>query len=297
MVKKNRPWKAKKMSILERLGSVYADRPEDAGSDKVINTCTWPQYIRPNGVVEFTPDSSRPDYARMMELGPLKPEIVIAGTGYVHSFPWLSKEYPNARDARVREIIAPGVEDIAFIGFVRPGVGAIPPMAEMQALWWTALVTGKMRQPNTPGHYHLQPPHGARVDYGVDHITYVATLARDFGALPGLWELWTEYGTKVTLCYCLGTAYNSFYRLVGPFKSERALNTVRDELWQLVLRRGWIYTIFFSLIPLVFWGSVNALTSVLDAVGLLPEFKSMEEKMANINGKLSVIKNRHGTQI
>ena len=25
---------------------------------------------------------------------------------------------------------------LAFLGFVRPNVGAIPPMAEMQAMWW-----------------------------------------------------------------------------------------------------------------------------------------------------------------
>lgn len=238
-------------------------------------------------MVEFTPDAKRPDYARIKSIGPIKPDIVIAGTGYNHSFPFLTPgQYPAAWDAAVRDIVAPGHPDVGFIGFVRPGVGAIPPMAEMQVFWWTALISRRMQLPTTPGHYHLQHPHGARVRYGVDHITYVATLARDFGGVPDLWTLWWKYDTRVLLCYCLGTAYNSFYRLVGPFESQRAADVVRGELWQMVVRRGWVYTVFFSLIPMAFWGLVNGLCCLLESVNLLPNMRSMEETMADVNNRL-----------
>ena len=35
-------------------------------------------------------------------------------------------------------ITARGAPTLGFIGFARPNVGAIPPIAELQAMWWCA---------------------------------------------------------------------------------------------------------------------------------------------------------------
>jgi hypothetical protein len=56
----------------------------------------------------------------------------------------------------------------------------------MQAFFWISLLIVK---------------EAARIKYGVDHSTYMSTLAKDIGAAPGLWELWTEYGIHVLVCY------------------------------------------------------------------------------------------------
>ena len=37
---------------------------------------------------------------------------------------------------------------LGFIGFVRPNVGAIPPMAELQAMWWLERVRGRCAGPS-----------------------------------------------------------------------------------------------------------------------------------------------------
>jgi len=71
----------------------------------------------------------------------------------------------------------------------------------MQAFFWISLLKGQVRKPLPPPHYHLLVKEAARIKYGVDHSTYMSTLAKDIDAAPGLWELWTEYGIHVLVCY------------------------------------------------------------------------------------------------
>ena len=81
------------------------------------------------------------------------------------------------------------------------GIGAIPPIAEMQAFFWVELIKGRIKKPLTPPHYHLLVGEKARLKYAVDHGAYMSTLAKDIGAAPGLVELWWQYGTQVVICY------------------------------------------------------------------------------------------------
>jgi hypothetical protein len=55
----------------------------------------------------------------------IRPDTVIFATGYTQCFNYLDKEsnYPSPRDADLRNIARSGDEDLAFIGYVRPGVG------------------------------------------------------------------------------------------------------------------------------------------------------------------------------
>lgn len=117
--------------------------------------------------------------------------------------------------------------------------GAIPPIAEQQSMWWTAWLTGKMPSlPKTPSNYYLLSPPTARIKYGVDHTTYMHTLAADFGGSPALSDLWRTHGAFVTLVYAFSAAFTSHYRLIGPFKSDKAPEVVKTEIWETVTRRG-----------------------------------------------------------
>ena len=79
--------------------------------------------------------------------------------------------------------------------------GAIPPIAEMQAFFWISLLKGQVKYPLPLPRYHLLVKETARIKYGVDHSTYMSTLAKDIGAAPGLWQLYNEYGLHVLVCY------------------------------------------------------------------------------------------------
>jgi dimethylaniline monooxygenase (N-oxide forming) len=239
----NRPYQEK--HPLGFLGNGYVDPPEDAQSKRWVDTCTFPERIDKTGRVIFQKNADRKDWRRMKD-AEVRPTCVVYCTGYKQSFSYLDPSYKTASDATVRNIVAPEEPSVAFIGFVRPGVGAIPPIAEQQAMWWTALITGRMSAPTDPPHYHLLAPSTARIRYGVDHSAYMSTLARDFGGAPGLMELWRVHGLKVLLIYCFGASFVTFYRLTGPFKSEAAPGIARTELAETIMRRGLLGNLFFG---------------------------------------------------
>jgi dimethylaniline monooxygenase (N-oxide forming) len=266
----NRPWK-EESRILKLMGNKYLDPPDDVASTRYVDTSTFPESILPSGEVVFTPNAKRKDYCRMLKRPPVIPDAIIYCTGYSQSFPWLHESYPRPSDATCRNIVNPSQPDIAYIGFVRPGVGAIPPIAEQQAMWWTAFLLGKMSLPTSPPHYHLLAPTTARIQYGVDHSAYMSTLAKDFGGAPGLLELWRGYGWRVMLTYCFGASFVSFYRLVGPFRWKGAAEVTGGELMETVKRRGLIGNIFFGVIPMMFYGMFNSVALVMEVFGLLPK--------------------------
>jgi dimethylaniline monooxygenase (N-oxide forming) len=47
-----------------------------------------------------------------------------------------------------KNVFLPGESALAFIGFARPNVGALPPVAELQARWFAGVVAGKLHLPN-----------------------------------------------------------------------------------------------------------------------------------------------------
>ena len=65
---------------------------------------------------------------------------------------------------------------LGFIGFVRPNVGAIPPMAEMQVMWWLERMQNRinwlLRRSEPPSYMVL----GAKYQYGVDYGNYMHRL-------------------------------------------------------------------------------------------------------------------------
>jgi len=115
---RNRPW------YLEYI-SRYIDPPEDSPpqTDFTVELAPFPDHILPNGQVVFT-KSKRKDAARVAKMD-IRPNTVIYATGYTQEFPYLDKEsnYPRLHEADLRNISKSGDESIAFIGYVRPGVG------------------------------------------------------------------------------------------------------------------------------------------------------------------------------
>lgn len=113
-------------------------------------------------------------------------------------------------------IASPDRRSLAFLGFVRPNVGAIPPMAELQAMWWLRLVQRKLaREPTAPAqsqHYMLL---GRKLPYGVDYGTYMHVLAEDIGSAPRAFApTWLALRPKVLIAWALGQAYPTFFRCV-----------------------------------------------------------------------------------
>jgi dimethylaniline monooxygenase (N-oxide forming) len=197
----NRPYR-KRHWIFDYM-SRYIDPPEDSPpqTDFAVDLAPFPTHFSADGRAHF-PLTKRKDAIRVATRD-VRPDVVILATGYTQQFTLFKPEdnYPTAGDADVRSVVRTGDETVGFLGFVRPGVGAIPPIAEMQTFFWIALLKGHVSLPVSPPYYHLLVKETARIKYGVDHSTYMSTLARDIDASPGLLELWWHYGWHVLFCY------------------------------------------------------------------------------------------------
>jgi len=262
----NRPYRTRP-PLFDYL-SRYIDPPEDMPpqTNFAVDLAPFPIQFLPSGRAVF-PMSKRKDALRMADRD-VRPEVLVYATGYRQEFDFFDKNdgYAVPGEANLRNIVKQGDESVAFIGFVRPGVGAIPPIAEMQSLWWIALLKGYVKKPLPPPHYHLLVKETARIRYGVDHSTYMSTLAKDIGAAPGLWDLWREYGTHVLVCYCFGASFTSFYRLVGPFRSSTAPSIIKTELWDTITRRGILGNLLMGVIPMLFYLFISTVALCIEVL-------------------------------
>ncbi|SOV01869.1 related to flavin-containing monooxygenase [Ustilago sp. UG-2017a] len=258
----NRGWK-KRNRYLEKITS-YLDPPTVKPEEVSVDLAPFPARVCQDGTVEFLRNGRKEDL-RMCNRT-VKPDVVVYATGYTQQFDCLSKEYPVRATGRCRDVFDPEDPTVAFIGFVRPGVGAIPPIAEMQAQLWTLILRNKIPAPLSTPHYYLLAEENARIKYGVDYSSYVSTLARDMGSAPGLVELWWQYGCKVTLIYCFGAAFLPFYGLCGPYKHKDAKRIVETEIYDTIRRSGVVGNLIMGLIPMIFYAWINLAAYILETV-------------------------------
>lgn len=132
------PWRPTKWTLATHIRRFFFNSAI-IPAKRTIDVAPFPSHITPDDVAHF-PDNGRPEAKRIRE-SIFKPDVVVFATGYVPHFPFLNTEhnagrrpYPVSHDADVRQVWSSNDPTIGFIGFVRPGFGAIPPLAEMQSM-------------------------------------------------------------------------------------------------------------------------------------------------------------------
>ena len=125
----NRPYR-KRPALLDYL-SKYIDPPEDMPprTGFTVDLAPFPSNFLSNGRAVF-PVSKRKDALRMAGRD-VRPDTVVYATGYTQKFDFFDKngDYGTPSEADIRNVAKSGDETVAFIGFVRPGVGeSSPPM-------------------------------------------------------------------------------------------------------------------------------------------------------------------------
>lgn len=190
-------------------------------------------------------------------------DLVVLATGYRQRFPFLMAERGCDDPLPQKHFILNDAEPrLAYIGFIRPNVGAIPPMAEMQAMWWCQKLAGQV----VPGSeldeacYHLK---GSRLPYGVDYGYYMFALAKEIGVAPSLrhwfWRSW-----RILITCGFGQAHMPIFRLQGPYRDPAAESTCRGELFKVILSRPFVMNLVF-LIEALGFGVINAVASALES--------------------------------
>ncbi|KAH7464339.1 hypothetical protein FOMA001_g17718 [Fusarium oxysporum f. sp. matthiolae] len=220
------------------------------GMDQWVDLAPLPKRINESGVVEFV-DNGRPEYDRL-KFRTIQPDVIVLCTGYQQTFPFLDNTHKTSThhlSSYVRGIWRRDEPAMGFIGFVRPSLGAIPPLAEMQAQLWVLNLMAPHKLSNLKAedemHYKLHSKYDDRVTYGVDHESYAYQLAMDMNSAPGIVDIWRITQTiritsmyRLLIIWAFGAHFNTKFRLIGPWAWEGAMEVlVSEELWHTITRR------------------------------------------------------------
>ncbi|KAG6040085.1 hypothetical protein E4U41_001426 [Claviceps citrina] len=271
---------------LYALRSALVQTPIPDTDGRRVDLAPWPKQVDARGRVEFV-DNGRPEYGRLRGQA-VRPDMVVLCTGYRQSFPFLNNNndddndnndnapdlpYPTPDGTDVRHIWRRDDPSVGFIGFVRPSLGAIPPLSELQAqLWVTHLLAPHLLprplRPEDEGHYRLRTMPGARITYGVDHESYAYQLALDMGSAPGLRDVLRlcscarlAQSCRLLLIWVFGAHVNVKFRLCGPWAWPGAVSLLTsDEIWQTITRRPILFGHFaVSILPMCIFGPISLL--------------------------------------
>ncbi|CAL8254753.1 unnamed protein product [Merluccius merluccius] len=175
-----------------------------------------------------------------------KVDVVVFATGYNYSFPFLPPDLQAKSGHRLRlfrHVFPPGLSrpTLAVVGFIH-ALGAINPMAEMQARWATRVFKGLMALPTEAAMLqdiekdtvamHQSFNCSKRSPLQVGYIPYMDSLAALIGVRPNiLWLLLKDIrlGLQVFLGPC--TPYQ--FRLSGPGQWAGARKTILTQ-WERV---------------------------------------------------------------
>ncbi len=194
---------------------------------------------------QFATKSERFVYALANKSAELKPQItrftengvifddgsefecdhVLFCTGFKSAFPFMDIDLTDSRNLYYNAFAPEFGERLCFIGAIRPSIGSIPPISEMQSRWFAQILSGRLTLPSADAMKTHIEAHRAmhkekyrdlseRLNYLVDYTSYMDALAHKIGCKPRWRDLIKEPKLLLKI-YC--APFSAFqYRLRGP---------------------------------------------------------------------------------
>ena len=167
-------------------------------------------------------------------------DLVIVSTGYKDDYPYLPEQYAN-KDVRHRYKFIFDVEDpsIAFIDLVRPVVGSLVGISELQARFAAKVYSEKIFLPSIEGRKEVVQKDftfwsnhfknsSQRIQGLVEGFTYIDDIAKQAGIYPDYWSLFKRNPRHWFIAFF--SPYNgATYRLNEPEHEEKAIQTMKSH--------------------------------------------------------------------
>ena len=165
-------------------------------------------------------------------------DLVIMSTGYLNEYPFLPDHLAN-QDVRDRYKFVFDVDDpsIAFIGRVRPVVGSVVGISELQARLAARVYSGKVSLPTVETRRDVAKKDFAfwsnhfknssqRIQGLVEGFTYIDDIAKHAQIYPNYWSLFKRNPRHWFIAFF--SPYNgATYRLNEPEHEEKAIQTMK----------------------------------------------------------------------
>jgi dimethylaniline monooxygenase (N-oxide forming) len=120
----NQPYQS--LSPLHRMFAHYIDPPLPKVNNPRIDIVSFPTSFEGGKAVLPAPPKHRSKEVGWKE--EVRPDLVVLCTGYRQDWSWLGEGYPRGPDeCDIRGVSSSTDKSIAFIGFLRPGVGESTP--------------------------------------------------------------------------------------------------------------------------------------------------------------------------
>ena len=182
-------------------------------------------------------------------------DMIVCCTGFAPELaflrdhePELSRRSRNSRQMYKRMIIPEVGADIAWVGYVRPFVGSVPPCAEMQARYLALLISGEKPMPSPAEmredirlHSELDTRQfvedAERLPTLTDFFRFMESMAHDIGCRPPFRRLLVREPWTAAMVMA-GPLTGIQYRLSGPGAepktASRALRRMPTMPWAVV---------------------------------------------------------------
>ena len=198
-------------------------------------------------------------------------DLVIMSIGYEDEYPYLPERYAK-KDVRHRYKFIFDVEDpsIAFVGLVRPLVGSLVSISEIQARFVAKVYSKKISLPLVESQKETVEKDfkfwsdyfknsSQRIQGLVEAFTYTDDVAKQAGVYPDYWSLFKRNPRHWSIAFF--APYNgATYRLNEPEYEDKAIQTMKRHDTDVVSFFRYFLILIFRLILLDFW--VNCLSDV-----------------------------------
>ena len=172
-------------------------------------------------------------------------DLVIMSTGYSVHYPYLPKRYSSVGIQQRYKMVF-DVEDptLAFVGLVRPVVGSIVGISEIQARWAAKIFAKKIpikaldeRREDVQcdtAHWNCTFKYTSqRIEGLVEHYTYVDDIARLAGIYPDYWSLFKSNPRQWLVAIAAPAGFSS-YRLNEKDKRDQVVARMYSHLKPLL---------------------------------------------------------------
>ena len=198
-------------------------------------------------------------------------DLVIMSTGYQVKHPYLPEQYTD-KQVRHRYKFVFDVEDpsIAFVGLVRPVVGSIVGISELQARFAARTFSKKVALPPletrkevvkkdfTFWNNHFKKS-SQRIEGLVEGFTYIDDIAKNAGIYPDYWSLFKRNPRHWFIAFF--SPYNgAAYRLNEPEHEEKAIQTMKSHKKSTLGPLQYLLIIFLRFLLFDWW--LNRLSDV-----------------------------------